>query len=65
MLAVKIERAIRRGTGDKVRSLRVDVLDNTILLSGRCATYYCKQLAQHATLEHLEGRSLSNKIEVW
>ena len=64
-LAARIERAIRRGTSDKVRDLRVDVRWDGIHLMGRCGTYYCKQLAQTAALT-LAGKSqLHNRIEVW
>lgn len=64
-LAARIERAIRRGTSDKVRELRVDVRWDGIHLMGRCGTYYCKQLAQTAALA-LSGKSqLHNRIEVW
>lgn len=65
LLAARVERAIRRGTNDKVRNLSVRVLDGTVTLNGRCATYYCKQLAQTAAFPYLEDRQLSNQIEVW
>ncbi len=65
LLAARVERAIRRGTNDKVRNLSVHIADGTITLNGRCATYYCKQLAQTAAFPHLENRQLDNQIEVW
>lgn len=65
LLAARVERAIRRGTNDKVRNLSVHILDGTVTLHGRCATYYCKQLAQTAAFPYLEERELSNQIEVW
>ena len=66
-LAARIERAVRRGTNDKVRELRVDVLAEGVVLRGRCGTYYSKQLAQHAALTLLKDESLPliNRIEVW
>lgn len=65
VLAARLERAVRRDTGDKVRGLHVEVDEEAVVLTGRCATYYCKQLAQHAVMDHLEGRTLANQIEVW
>jgi len=65
LLAARVERAIRRGTNDKVRNLSVTAVDGTVVLHGRCATYYCKQLAQTAAFPVLEDRQLSNQIEVW
>lgn len=64
-LAARIERAIRRGTSDKVRELRVDVRWDGIYLVGRCGTYYCKQLAQTAALALVGKSQLHNRIEVW
>jgi hypothetical protein len=64
-LAARIERAVRRGTSDKIRDLRVEVRWDGIHLLGRCGTFYCKQLAQTAALV-LTGKSqLHNHIEVW
>jgi hypothetical protein len=34
------------------------------VLSGRCATYYAKQQAQHAAMRLLVGEPLVNQIEV-
>lgn len=64
-LAGRIERAIRRATGDRVRTLQVEVHEKTIILQGRCGTFYCKQLSQHAALAMCDGRTLQNQIEVW
>jgi hypothetical protein len=64
-LAARIERAVRRGTNDKVRELRVEVVEEGIVLSGRCGTYYCKQLAQHAAMSLVQNEALINRIEVW
>jgi hypothetical protein len=64
-LASRIERAIRRGTGDKVRELKVEIRRDGIHLLGRCGTFYCKQLAQTAALA-LAGKSqVHNRIDVW
>lgn len=65
MLAAKIERAIRRATSDKVRNLQVEVCDQRVLIEGRCGTFYCNQLAQHAAMDLCEGRTIVNRIEVF
>ncbi len=62
-LAASIERAVRRKTSGGVRNLRVEVNRGGIVLEGRCDTYYCKQLAQHAAM-NLSGDPLSNQIRV-
>lgn len=64
-LAARIERAVRRGTSDKVRELRVEIAWDGIHLTGRCGTFYCKQLAQEAALALTGKRQLYNCIEVW
>jgi hypothetical protein len=40
------------------------MLDGAVLLQGQCATYYTKQLAQHAALGILDDERLENDIEV-
>lgn len=64
-LAARIERHVRRKTNDKVRELRVEISRDGVVLRGRCGTYYCKQLAQHAAMSLLEDAVLLNQIEVW
>lgn len=63
-LAERIEQFIRIRTGGTIYGLRVDVLDDTVVLVGRTSTYYNKQLATHAALSAEANRSLSNEIEV-
>lgn len=64
-LAARIERAVRRGTSDKVRDLRVIICRTGVHLSGRCGTFYCKQLAQTAAMSIVGKEPLVNQIEVW
>ncbi|MGE0607923.1 MAG: BON domain-containing protein [Pirellulales bacterium] len=64
-LAARIERLVRRQTNDKVRELRVVVLSERIILSGRCGTFYSKQLAQHAAMTLADESPLVNQIDVW
>lgn len=63
-LAADIERAIRVRTGRTVHDLQVTVTQKGIVLSGNCATYYTKQLAQHAAMTLLADEKLMNDIEV-
>jgi hypothetical protein len=64
-LAARIERAVRRGTSDKVRDLRVEIRWDGVHLMGRCGSFYCKQLAQTAALSLIGKSQLHNQIEVW
>ena len=71
VLAGKIQRAIRRETNDRVRLLRIEFQQDSVIMFGRCGTYYCKQQASQAAIALLaieESRAferLVNKIEVW
>jgi hypothetical protein len=63
-LAASIERAVQQETGHGVRNLRVTVYDDSVVLKGRCDSYYCKQLAQHVAMCLSHGERLVNGIEV-
>jgi len=63
-LAASIERAVQRETGRAVRNLTVEVSRDGVLLKGRCETFYCKQLAQHAAMAVPGSDRLTNAIEV-
>ena len=63
-LSERIHQRILRRLNDRVRDLEVQVAGDRIILRGRCATYYSKQLAQHAALGAIEDESLENAIEV-
>jgi len=63
-LATSIERAVQQETCYGVRNLSVEVNPDGVLLKGRCETYYCKQLAQHAAMGMPGGEQLTNSIEV-
>jgi osmotically-inducible protein OsmY len=63
-LAASIERAVQQETGRGVRDLRVEVGEEGVLLRGRCETFYCKQLAQHAAMGIPGSDPLTNAIEV-
>lgn len=64
LLAARIERAVSRETGGRVRNLQVEVNPVGITLHGRCSTYYTKQQAQHAAMAVPCGGQLTNQIEV-
>ncbi|MDA8746281.1 BON domain-containing protein [Rubripirellula amarantea] len=48
----------------RVSELEVEVTANGVVLSGRCASFHTKQLAQHAAQGLLNNEPLSNCIEV-
>lgn len=55
---------IRKRIGDRVHDLDVSVDEAAVVLQGRCATFYTKQLAQHAALGVLNDEQLDNQIVV-
>lgn len=63
-LAARIERAVSRETCGAVHNLRVEVNRRGILLTGRCASFYTKQKAQHAAMGLTGTEELTNGIEV-
>jgi hypothetical protein len=63
-LAASIERAVQQETGRGVSDLSVEINREGVLLRGRCGSYYCKQLAQHAAMTVPGGDRLTNCIEV-
>ncbi len=64
-IAQAVERAIRRDARRGVSNLEVHIASDGIHLRGRCSTFYCKQLAQHAAASVVSGTRLHNDIEVW
>lgn len=63
-LTIAIRQRIETRLAGRVRDLAVRVRGETIVLEGSCATYYTKQLAQHAALGALDGEPLENAITV-
>lgn len=59
-----LERSVRLRTGGLIRSLRVDVANGEVVISGLAPTYYAKQLATHAALSFDEPLAVVNNIEV-
>jgi hypothetical protein len=63
-LAIAIRQRIESRLPGRVRDLSVRILERMVVLEGQCATYYTKQLAQHAALGILDDEQLENAIEV-
>jgi hypothetical protein len=63
-LAIAIHQRINSRLLGRVRNLRVRAFDGIVILEGQCATYYTKQLAQHAAMGILEDEHLENSIVV-
>jgi osmotically-inducible protein OsmY len=64
VLAASIERVVQSRTGGKIQALKVVVERDGVCLQGRCATFYSKQLAQHAAMDLSGELTLTNEIEV-
>jgi hypothetical protein len=60
----RLESVLLRGLGNRVRDLRVILLPEGLILQGRTATYYAKQMAQHVAMQHADLQILANEIEV-
>ena len=63
-LAKCVQRAILRLAPGRVRELKVEVRQGRIVLQGRCCSYYCKQIAQHAAMDLAENEIVDNQIVV-
>ena len=60
----RIEHFVQLRTNGMIRDLSVDFVGGAIVLTGRTATYYNKQLATHAVLSTVQDVVLTNDIEV-
>ena len=56
---------LRHHLGSRIRDLHIVIQDRGLVLNGRAATYYVKQLAQHAAMDATGLPILANDIEVW
>ncbi len=63
-LEVAIRQRIESRLHGRVRNLCVCVEEGRVTLEGECATFYTKQLAQHAAMGILEDEQLENAIVV-
>jgi hypothetical protein len=64
LLEIAIRKRIETRLCGRVRNLNVRVLADLVILEGQCATYYTKQIAQHAAMAILEDEQLDNAIVV-
>lgn len=62
--AATIRRRVAERTAGQIRDLSVAVEERGIVLSGRAASFYSKQLAQHAAMQLARDLPLVNEIEV-
>lgn len=63
-LASRIAHRIAGRAGGRIRDLRVECTEDTIILQGRSRTQHDKQIAHEAVLDIAGDRSLSNRIQV-
>ena len=63
-LEIAIQQRIESRLQGRVRNLVVRSFDALVIIEGQCATYYTKQLAQHAAMGVLEDEHLENAIVV-
>lgn len=59
-----IENRIRSKTHGRIRDLKVEVTDHTVVLLGMAPNYYTKQLALHGALDAVDGRRVVDLIRV-
>jgi hypothetical protein len=59
-----LERHIHLRTGRRIRGLSIELRPEQVVLRGRAATYYAKQLAQHGVRDLLPQVRLENHIVV-
>jgi len=63
-LQCELERQVQTRTGRRIRGLTILFDKERVILHGRAATYYLKQLAQHGVRDILPQARLLNAIEV-
>jgi hypothetical protein len=63
-LAEAIYQRITSRAQGRIHDLNIHIQGKTVVLSGHCATYYSKQLAQHAAQGILDNEHLENTIQV-
>jgi hypothetical protein len=63
-LEIAIRKRIETRLPGRVRNLLVRVSEDSVVLEGQCATFYTKQIAQHAAMGVLDDEHLENAIVV-
>ena len=64
LLPEKIETLLQRKLGNRIRCLQVHLVEGGLVLEGYTATYYAKQIAQHAAMEITGVPLWADNIEV-
>lgn len=62
--AATIEQAVWHATAAAVKDLQVELCNGELTLTGRCRTYYIKQVAQQAAMAAAPDWRVLNEIEV-
>jgi len=60
----RLRKVLEARAGQRYPELRVEVVEDGVLLYGRTDCYYAKQLAQHVAGEFIGAPVLANRIEV-
>jgi hypothetical protein len=63
-LEIVIRKRIESRLPGRVRNLLVRASGDSVVLEGQCATFYTKQIAQHAAMGVLDDEHLENAIVV-
>jgi hypothetical protein len=63
-LQQEVESHVQARTGRRVRDLAIELRSERVILRGRAASYYVKQLAQQGVREVLPHVELENDITV-
>jgi hypothetical protein len=63
-LETELTHHVRERTGRRVRNLAIELRPERVVLHGRAATFYVKQLAQHSVRDLLPHVELLNAIVV-
>jgi hypothetical protein len=63
-LANLILQRVKTRLPGRIRNLAVLITDDSVELTGKCRTYYAKQMAQHVAMGVLDYQQLVNSISV-
>ena len=61
----ELKKLVEAKTHRRIRDLKVELQNGSLVLKGRADSYHLKQLAQHGIMDVLPGVPLKNAIEVW
>jgi hypothetical protein len=63
-LSSRVELRIQARTFGRIRDLRVELVDQGVILHGWAPTYYAKQMAQTGAMDVVADQVVINEIEV-